>query len=285
MTKSQIAKVKADLEAHPSSAKDRLNLAYHFADPNDTAITSGYCQWIIKQYPQANIYAQAPFALPDAAQTALWKARIKANPTHVRILKNAANAFAFNQEAKSEAIYRSLMTIQPHAAWWPLELARLYGMNPESPFTGRTTGNEAAEIPLRYARAGHKLAQSHHPNSDATTLAMQARYFAGDFASAMAYATSVIALLPWSDREGGIDARYSSRMMLGLVALHNKEVKLAVHSRLLSARISGSAVLDSFGPSILLADHLLKAGLRKFVITFIDECKVFWKNEPTLENW
>jgi tetratricopeptide (TPR) repeat protein len=285
MTKSQIAKVKLDLKAHPSSAKDRLILAYHFADPNNAAITTGYCQWLIKRYPEAHIYSQPPFDMPDAAQTALWEAQIKANPTNVGILKNAANAFTINQQTKSEAIYRSLITIQPHAARWPLELARLYGMNADTPFTGRATSHKAAEMSLRYARAALNLAHSHYRKIDATTLAMQACYNVGNFASAKAYASSVIALLPSSDPEGDIDARYSSRMMRGLVALHNKDVKLAVHYLLLSGRISGSAVLDSFGPSMQLADQLLKAGERKAVIKFLDECKVFWQNGPNLDNW
>jgi hypothetical protein len=49
--------------------------------------------------------------------------------------------------------------------------------------------------------------------------------------------------------------------------------------------VDGSAVLNSFGPNMLLARKLLDRGEREVVLAYIERCGSFWGHEETRRRW
>jgi hypothetical protein len=75
-------------------------------------------------------------------------------------------------------------------------------------------------------------------------------------------------------------------MILGRLALKNGNVEEAKKRLLAAGKTSGSAALSSFGPTMLLAQELLKKGEQEVVLQYFDECQVFWKSAGSrLDEW
>ena len=75
-------------------------------------------------------------------------------------------------------------------------------------------------------------------------------------------------------------------MVLGQVAIRNGDTDGAKSYLLTSKTTTGAATLNSFGPNMSLAKDLLDAGERDSVLTFFDECRVFWKlDNGALDKW
>jgi hypothetical protein len=115
-----------------------------------------------------------------------------------------------------------------------------------------------------------------------------AAYDAGDYEKADAYANE---LLSEADRNSGNwyygDAIFYGNTTLGLVALkRDNNISQADNYLLAAGKTPGGPDLNSFGPNMLLAQELLKAGERDVVLDFIGECGRFWKGDPgRLSKW
>jgi len=82
------------------------------------------------------------------------------------------------------------------------------------------------------------------------------------------------------------DAIHEANMILGRLALKNGNVEEAKKRLLAAGKTSGSAALSSFGPTMLLAQELLKKGEQEVVLQYFDECQVFWKSAGSrLDEW
>jgi thiol-disulfide isomerase/thioredoxin len=73
------------------------------------------------------------------------------------------------------------------------------------------------------------------------------------------------------------DLTHAAYTVLGRVALERGDLKTAKARLLESARINGSAALESFGPDLKLARELLAAGERDVVLQYLELCRGFWK--------
>lgn len=121
-----------------------------------------------------------------------------------------------------------------------------------------------------------------------------AAMYAGDAQKATAYAQELLALGEQAQTRPGFgpglyaDATHVGNVVLGRLALQGGDVGKAKGHLLASARVpvTGSPVLGSFGPSMILAEELLEKGERDAVVEYFDLCKQFWKNEGgKLERW
>ena len=63
------------------------------------------------------------------------------------------------------------------------------------------------------------------------------------------------------------------------VALLDGDIPTAEQHLLLSGKTEGSPALGSFGPNMSLARELLKHSRKETVLQYLDECKVFWKEQ------
>src|SRR5260370_33258421 len=87
---------------------------------------------------------------------------------------------------------------------------------------------------------------------------------AGRFDRATDYANQLLAYGngPMGRRSGG-DALHHGNLCLGRVALRAGDIGAAKAYLLQAGRVSGSPVLESFGPNMLLAKELLEVGQRE----------------------
>jgi hypothetical protein len=82
------------------------------------------------------------------------------------------------------------------------------------------------------------------------------------------------------------NAIFFANMVLGQVALRRESVDSAKAYLLAAGKTPGSPQLNSFGPNMSLAKDLFEAGEREAVLTFFDECRVFWKmDRGRLKEW
>jgi hypothetical protein len=53
-----------------------------------------------------------------------------------------------------------------------------------------------------------------------------------------------------------------------------------------SAAGRGSTEIDSFGPNMIFAREMLQAGQRDAVLSFLEQCRTFWKDDlGRLDVW
>ena len=83
--------------------------------------------------------------------------------------------------------------------------------------------------------------------------------------------------------EGQADDVHVAHTLLGRLALSRGDVATAKRQLLDSARVKGSPVLDSFGPSMDLAKALLAQGERSTVLAYLVATGEFWKDERQVE--
>lgn len=71
--------------------------------------------------------------------------------------------------------------------------------------------------------------------------------------------------------------RRLAHTVLGLLAVRQDELLLGIQELKASGETSGSPQLGSFGPSMQLAKELLKHGEFGSVLSYFQQCRVFWK--------
>ena len=73
------------------------------------------------------------------------------------------------------------------------------------------------------------------------------------------------------------NAVHAAHTVLGLLALRAGDREQSSKQLLSAGATRGSPQLDSFGPSMLLARQLLRAGETEAVLKYLHECRRFWK--------
>jgi TonB family protein len=115
----------------------------------------------------------------------------------------------------------------------------------------------------------------------------KAAFDIGETGKAAAYASELLSTAAnrakdWSNG----DAAHVGNTILGLLAVQKGELKQADERLLNSAPDGGSAVLNSFGPSMKLAKALLDKGERSVVLEYLSLCRKFWKQGAgQLDQW
>jgi tetratricopeptide (TPR) repeat protein len=79
---------------------------------------------------------------------------------------------------------------------------------------------------------------------------------------------------------------HNSNMVLGRLSLKDGDIEKAKEYLLESAKSKGSPQLDSFGPSLKLANELLIAGERDVVLSYLHSISMFWEmDDGYVSQW
>ena len=81
------------------------------------------------------------------------------------------------------------------------------------------------------------------------------------------------------------NAVYDAHVVLGRLALLKNDIETAKEELFLAVKTPGSPQLDSFGPNMTLAKDLIEKGQTEPVIQFLIECKQFWYDHQTVDEW
>ncbi len=108
----------------------------------------------------------------------------------------------------------------------------------------------------------------------------EAQFAAGDIDAAERDARQLLRIADAQARQSNHgDIAHDANTLLGRVALRRGDLVEAKERLAASARIEGSPTLESFGPSMKLAQELLAAGERDAVLQYLEACRVFWKSD------
>lgn len=144
-----------------------------------------------------------------------------------------------------------------------------------------------ASMRRRMKKANHDLSQKALKELEASLTDEEAFYalpraaFAafntGDTEAAETHANHLLVLAEsYKDNWNYGNALHAGRTVLGLVALERGNKEAAANWLIASAETHGSAQLGSFGPTMQLANALLKAGESDAVLNYLCKCKAFW---------
>jgi TonB family protein len=108
---------------------------------------------------------------------------------------------------------------------------------------------------------------------------------AGALDKASVYASELLATVGAGHGDDG-DAIHDGNLVRGLVALRSGNVRQAAQDLVEAGKTTGSPVLNSFGPNMILASELLEQNERDAVLEYLSQCKKFWKlGVERLDAW
>ena len=99
----------------------------------------------------------------------------------------------------------------------------------------------------------------------------------GNLELAAAYANEALTIAEKYETDWNYgNAIHKGHLILGRIALHNRDIAEAKKQLLLAGKTPGSPQLGSFGPNMILARELLEIGEAETVLTYLDLCEKFW---------
>jgi hypothetical protein len=119
------------------------------------------------------------------------------------------------------------------------------------------------------------------------TKAAPAAFKSGDLAKAKLLSHKLLKQAEhWKKNWNYGNAVHVANLVLGRIALINKEPDKARSYLLEAGRTPGSPQLNSFGPNMLLASEMLEKGETEAVLEYFDLCAKFWEQGSSkLEDW
>lgn len=119
------------------------------------------------------------------------------------------------------------------------------------------------------------------------TQAAPKAYKKGEFETARTTATALLTEAEsWRENWNYGNAIHVANLVIGRVELRNGNVEKARQYLLAAGQTPGSPQLNSFGPDMLFAKEMLKAGEKESVIEYLNLCEKFWaKNNSLIATW
>jgi tetratricopeptide (TPR) repeat protein len=220
-----------------------------------------------------------------AALKSLWL-RVCDRDAGIMTRANAANFFADREPALSDQLLWKAIQEQPNNWLCVDRLIDLYKQIVDSAQQPSSQGSYRLNPDRVFFLANLLCGSEQTPGHGARFLKIAEVLYALQESSA-AEQCAEVALDSLIDSERDIeDVRYNSHQLLGRIALRLGRISEATDHLGWSLNVSPSPVLQSFGPSLTLAQELLDVGERISVIEYLERCASFWKGKPALfEQW
>lgn len=155
---------------------------------------------------------------------------------------------------------------------------------------GRSVGNLTNKIDargMRLVRGDLSVAKNESERFVALGPAAKKAFENGELEKARGLARELSALAKKNHRLWNYgNAMHDCNFVLGRIAMADGRVEDAEAHLLASADHEGSPQLNSFGPSMILAQELLAKGGRDVVLEYFERCRKFWKmGGKRLDRW
>jgi len=210
---------------------------------------------------------------PEAVSRAEWVRPLQA----AALYGSWAEAYGGVRSGNTERFLLRAKALEPDNPQWPDRLGDLYSLETIH------TSPHAARLQAQKALAQYQLAAHLLGEGPGVSQSMAITAFAvGEYGQARRYASDLLrrnAEDAAVNRTGGFpqdDERHHAHLVLGRLALRDGDTAGAEAHLLAMGRVSGSPVLDTFGPNMQLAQDLLEHGDRPPVLAYLDECAKFW---------
>jgi hypothetical protein len=250
--------------------------------------------WIISNAPESE-NAGSPFAgldphlEPEAYDLGRqsWLKLVTERPGQPRILRNAARFFMRGDPAIATDILARGARLEPSEPWWSLRLAELDWRAARAE-RSENRSTMAARAAGRYDEVLGGTGRDADAVSDFDLArAAEAALAAGQDEAARRHATRLLDRVEASPNKGEHGyAIHEGNRILGQLALRSGDVEAAKSRLILAGRTPGSPALNTFGPSLDLANLLLVRGEQNAVIEYLQSCSRFWKpGTAAIEAW
>lgn len=282
----KIRKSRNDLES-------RCKLIGHLCnrwDKNSRARLSRHVVHLIRYHPNSTI-AGSPFcSLHQGIDPGyrkcrdFWKGHVAKRSASATILFNASRFMAIHDSEISIKLLQRLVRREPDSEQWHDSLGNAYLLRVSEP---KKNGKSLARRALKHFQMAYRLAISADDKFYLLDDLTKAAFHCGSLAQAAGYATELlIAARKQRANWNYGNAIHHGNTYLGRIALLEGKIKKALIHLRASLKHRGSPQLDSFGPSMELAQEILAAGGTDAVLNYLEGCKAFWKhNHGALDLW
>lgn len=259
------------LEDHPSDLflRSLLTRAYALGDPRKSQMEL----WFTRHRPRLGAIGHPHTPNPlnpkfEAAAVQAWAEHILANPGDTTILGPAAEFFSWGNRDLAIALYSRCLELEPEEPEWYRKLANAIRRSSSA----RETKTRALELMEQSLELEKEECFRQHLRTEMVRLAVEA----GEDQKARRWAEELIQQAHTYDFEG--DALHQGHLALGFLALKAGHITEAESHLLKAGQVPTTPVLGSFGPSMHLAQQLLKQGSSQAVLDYLETCKTFWKS-------
>lgn len=287
MDAAQVTELEASLEAKPDDLASRTKLlGYYFIEGRkEPEKRLKHILWVIKNHASSDL-AALPYCHMDGTSDPadyveakkLWLEQTDDHPDDAKILGNAAAFFLLSDKDLAEDFLKRAQKAEPENTKWPDNLGHLYLLDDskEAAVKALIELEKAQAVDVSEKKKFYRLDKLSKAALQADELEKATRYAKEALGAAERF--------PKDWNHG--NAIHHGNNILGLIALRQGDMKLAVDHLLKSGKTPGSPQLNSFGPSMLLAERLLEMGEKAAVLEYFGLCRKFWEmGGPRLDKW
>ena len=290
---SEVTKLEQQLARNPQDIDLRTKLLGYYwrkrSDLNSQQMKREHILWLIKNAPTAEVlalpYGQLNKILDPQAYIKgkkLWLTHLKAYTANLLILENSAAFFLMFDRKLAIISLKKAQSQDPKNPKWSKKLGQLYLLG----MMGRSPENKTAAAikSLEQYEMAYKLS-SEQERTVFLQYLTKAALAAGQPKKATKYAQEMLNNNP-KDWNYGNNIHHAN-IILGEIALEQGDIDAAKQYLIKAGKTPGSPQLNSFGPSMKLANELLKQDERDTVLEYFKLCGKFWKGRggKKLKEW
>jgi hypothetical protein len=282
------------LAVDPKDLAARISLLSYYVPRHDETSKlkkNEHALWLIRNIPDSEVlhdvvYVRLDRVVDQGFEEAkqLWLTHLDTYKDNLVVVANAADFFMLPDKPLAEKLLKQLAAADSANPRWPFELGYLY-LSEMASATGAMRRSLAAsayqQFELAYTFTNDKI-EKHMWLSQLTTSAFEA----GELNKAQIWALESLSQGSTNKADPSFsDSIHHGHIVLGRIALLSGDLAEARQQLIQAGQTSGSPVLGSFGPNMILAKELLEKGERDAVIQYFQECANFWKNQSKLDEW
>lgn len=253
-----------------------------------------HLKWFIKHRPDSSIFIRfrglhGSSIFPSVAEYSrdvkeLWLDKLEQQPGNIKILTNFANYYmTLNTTLTIETLEKARKNFANNAEFH-YQLGQAFAQ--QSRITQSKQSQVAACNSLEeFEKELHlsKTSSYLHYIDTIAQMAVNCR----EKAKAKFYAEKMLNLaIELSDSERHGDYIHHGNIVLGHIALMDKEISLAEEYLIKAGKTPGSKHLSMFGPNTGLANRLLMEGKTGTILSYLELCKKFCKSKMAeIDKW
>jgi tetratricopeptide (TPR) repeat protein len=293
MSRKEVGELEGRVQRNPEDIDARAGLlGYYFLRqrkaPHLAERHIAHIKWFIEnrpEYPLAGTpfsslahHAKSPVYEQAIQQVTLtWQKHIESKPDDLTLLEHAAQFFLHDNIELAEKYLLRAKDIEPTNPKWSERLAHLYDRSSPS----------KAENALQEMERALSLESNDTRQFYIETGLAKLAFKANSFERAKLIAEK---LLPTAERHRNDwcygNAINEAHTILGRLALQDGHTEKAKQHLIQSAVNAKSPQTASFGPSMDLADALLRVGETAAVLQYLEDCGMFWEmGQKRLDKW
>ena len=281
LSKDAAKELQAKANSDPNDIESRLQLLGYYNRHSilNKSLRESHTElacWLIENYPDSRAAGSHAAHVTGTINPLgyvkarlLWLDTVKIHDQNVTILLNASGFFLLDDNDLSEELLKKAEAIEPDNIDITKKLAQVYQLFNRSGDSKAKLREQNDKEMVQLERA---LARSKEGTNVSQLLIDIAKtaFKSGENDKAKQFAERLLKTY------GDGDSIHMGNQILGRLSLQAGDIDKAGKYLITSARTVGSPVLNSFGPSMILAKELLEKDQKDIVLEYFDLCEKFW---------